>query len=250
NLLLALFEKVTDVNFDARTVRPPSGNSFMQHCSKFVHLEFDCMFNVDLLHHIAKKSANTLESLRILLYPYQMIRSLVVDDMDKPVVYPRLKKLDFTSSSIHMLESIIKIDKSVSLFPVLRYLKWESEYAFEDDALFRGNSDTLEYLDIRLGPDLMDVLERHRVFSTSRHPRLCYIKICKGFDTTRSNSDYELCLRHFVNSLSPATRFLSISYSWPYRDVSDAIFANANSKHIQVLCLDTIVLTFLETLNL
>ncbi|KAJ1884653.1 hypothetical protein LPJ81_007049, partial [Coemansia sp. IMI 209127] len=74
--------------------------------------------------------------------------SFILDDGDKPIVYPRLETLKFSSRFNTEPDEKYRVDESVAPFPALRRLTWSSNYGFEDDTLFRGNSDTLEYLNI------------------------------------------------------------------------------------------------------
>ncbi|KAJ2549028.1 hypothetical protein EV175_004601, partial [Coemansia sp. RSA 1933] len=59
----------------------------------------------------------------------------------------------------------------------LRQLTWSATYIFTDDTLFRGNSDSLEYLDIRLDITLLNVLQKYQVFSSGRYSQLSHIAV-------------------------------------------------------------------------
>ncbi|KAJ2547312.1 hypothetical protein EV175_005269 [Coemansia sp. RSA 1933] len=103
-----------------------------------------------------------------------------------------------------------KIGSSAAIFPALRYLKWHSPYMFEDDLLFRGNSDTLEYLDIAFSNKLADVLERHSVFSVGRYSRLSHIRVEKRRNNSHETLSIDTYLKHVDGLISPATQLLSM----------------------------------------
>ncbi|KAJ2562345.1 hypothetical protein IW140_006439 [Coemansia sp. RSA 1813] len=249
-LLLILLTYMTSRGFRPRPIRQTSEYSFMQNCSKLTQLEFSCIINGGLLHYIAKESAQTLESLRVLYYSLPIIKPLVVDDKGQPIVYPRMKKLDFDIHSDTWREKKITIDKSVKLFPALRCLVWRARYIFDDDVLFRGNSNTLEYLDIEFGTDLLDAWQKHKVFASGNYSQLCSIKLRKDYSNFHTRSDNALFVKSAVGLISPSTQFFSLSEPCTYEEISDAICTRPCWENIQDLRLQEARLHLLDMLSL
>ncbi|KAJ2552954.1 hypothetical protein EV175_003117 [Coemansia sp. RSA 1933] len=157
------------------------------------------------------KSAAMLESLIIRNYDMQDLRSFFFDETDRAIIYPRLRKLGFYNDDRFRGEEKFRVNKEISVFPVLRSLKWQSEYIFDDDTLFRGNSDTLKKLDIELGKDLVQVLQRYSVFSNGRYSQLCHVSTQDaGINSTMRISANEH-VRLGVSLIVPETKFFSFS---------------------------------------
>ncbi|KAI8320105.1 hypothetical protein GQ54DRAFT_312938 [Martensiomyces pterosporus] len=53
-------------------------------------------------------------------------------------------------------------------------------YPFSNDVLFRDNSATLEYLALGITPNLLRVIETHRLFKPNSHPQLRYVNFAVG----------------------------------------------------------------------
>ncbi|KAJ2073759.1 hypothetical protein GGH13_001787, partial [Coemansia sp. S155-1] len=95
---------------------------------------------------LVRKSASTLQYLDIDISNANMI---LYGTDGEAVVYPNLQHLQLRWCAKHDTDPMVVTAETV-LFPVLRTLQLGSQYPFNNDVLFRGNTATLEYLQITL----------------------------------------------------------------------------------------------------
>ncbi|KAJ2425825.1 hypothetical protein GGF41_002277 [Coemansia sp. RSA 2531] len=123
-------------------------------------LHLNCYNSPTLSHNLVHKCASSLQDLNILNYN---AKSLIYDKNGKAVIYPKLQYLDLTlnysNSSKRMLAP------NIVPFPVLKCLKMNEFYLFGDDMMFRGNSATLENLELCLYAEDVAVLSTSPVFN-------------------------------------------------------------------------------------
>ncbi|KAJ2346225.1 hypothetical protein GGH92_003702 [Coemansia sp. RSA 2673] len=97
------------------------------------------------------------------------------------LVYPRLLTLKLLG--IHRIrEKEYPAFPGAVPFPNLRHLYMEICYPFSDDTLFRGNSATLEYLNMELDHHSCPVLYEFNVFSPGSHPKLWCVDVTLSED--------------------------------------------------------------------
>ncbi|KAJ2241803.1 hypothetical protein GGI13_007194, partial [Coemansia sp. RSA 455] len=61
-------------------------------------------------------------------------------------------------------------------FPKLRILKLNN-YQFGDEVVFRGNADTLEYLDLVVESEAIEMFKERGLFTPTSHPKLKYVQL-------------------------------------------------------------------------
>ncbi|KAJ2092511.1 hypothetical protein IW138_000949 [Coemansia sp. RSA 986] len=196
------------------------------------------------------KSAPTLESLVFDDQTLKNMESLVFDDMRKPVVYPKLQKLELYSLNNATFDVKLQVDKSVVLFPALRFLRWHTLYIFEDDALFRGNEDTLEYLDIQIDLDFVHALRRHEVFSNGRHSRLYYVAVGVLSNSNKVTLSRDVFMMFAVDLIAPNTKYLFLGGYYLFNDNIRVVSASPYFGNLQILNLANAQFTLHELLEL
>ncbi|KAJ1799462.1 hypothetical protein LPJ59_001814 [Coemansia sp. RSA 2399] len=189
-----------------------------------------CIFTSknELFPHLIEKSAPILESLEFKDEALLNVKALIFDDKGQPMVYPRLRRLDVSTGNTLMPGDRLCVDKRIAPFPNLRYLRWHSIYAFEDDTLFRGNSGTLECMDILVDTNLADTLQRRKVFADCKYSQLCNVSV--GIIDANDTIPLELdtFIRLSVNFVVPATK----SFTLDFVDLSDIAGLVAESQHL------------------
>ncbi|KAJ2855560.1 hypothetical protein GGI22_004095 [Coemansia erecta] len=208
--LSTVFGRVTSFNIRTSTVNLSSDLSFVQNGTGLTSLEIAYDYEDSLFSNMIAKSASTLESLNYDNTYLHNVRSLVFDDEHKPIVYPRLRRLTVYNYEGYVDGNLLCVSKSVVPFPVLRRLKWHSMYIFEDDALFRGNDSTLEYLYIEVDSGLAEILRRHEVFSLGKYSQLCYVSVYHSSADHGVQTNSDELVRFASSFLVPATKSLSI----------------------------------------
>ncbi|KAJ2743492.1 hypothetical protein GGI20_003715 [Coemansia sp. BCRC 34301] len=152
--------------------------------SNLVHIKYACNSAPDQFLHLARLNALTLLSLTIDTdvgrghnkYGFDFCGLLQGEDSSY-TTYPHLIKLKVCAPLDKSItsRSVLAVDSTVVPFPSLRSLCFKIEYPFDDDTLFRGNAATLERLVIDLDIQAVKILCRHRVFSPTSHPKLCFV---------------------------------------------------------------------------
>ncbi|KAJ2065221.1 hypothetical protein GGI17_000477 [Coemansia sp. S146] len=191
--------------------------------------------NSEAFMALARRSAPTLQSLAIKSLMFVDILGLVRDPNGGSYVQyacmHMLKLKHFTDLAI----SRDTVFAGALPFPGLRRLDIQCDYPFGDDALFRGNTKTLEYLHPKLDDLLVLVLQRHRVFTPVSHQKLRRMKVQheeerkpRAFNTT---SDY---LRFVLNIPRSASVYSFYSVSGVPEQQS-GLFLFDEYRHIRVL---------------
>ncbi|KAJ2024149.1 hypothetical protein IWW57_003851 [Coemansia sp. S610] len=126
---------------------------------------------------LIRHCAPTLESLTLSARCFDdRLASLIRCDNGTHTTYPRLLTLSISSYSNADSSSEPTFENAVP-FPSLQHLHINKYYSFGDDVLFRGNSATLRSLHLVLNPFAVDLLTRHKVFTSTSHPNLQIVKI-------------------------------------------------------------------------
>ncbi|KAJ2523699.1 hypothetical protein GGI11_001328 [Coemansia sp. RSA 2049] len=138
-------------------------------------------------------------------------RSLFMDNENKLIVYPRLKKFHFIYGCEPDDTKKLRVDQAIAPFPVLKHLIWEGFYVFEDDTIFRGNSNTLEYLNIGIDASLFEILKKHRVFGPGKYLNLQHVSLWKlhyNEGVAFAHGEFE---RFAVSIIGPVTKYFGIT---------------------------------------
>ncbi|KAJ2090561.1 Glycoside hydrolase 2 (Mannanase, beta-galactosidase) [Coemansia sp. RSA 986] len=216
--LVAVFNKAKSFEVNLRVINLTSDHLVVQNGTGLTNLKCAFTGKCEIFSYIVDKSAATLESLFVKDFYFENVRSLIFNDMDTLIVYPQLQKFTFYGGGSSIAFEKICVDESLAPFPVLRYLHWSSSYIFEDDTLFRGNSDTLEDLDISTDVNLADVQQRYKIFSAGKYLRLRRVLLNDAHYYSSTVLSPELFIRFAATLITPATRCA------PYKiDDGDAI---------------------------
>ncbi|KAJ2864667.1 hypothetical protein GGH94_002757 [Coemansia aciculifera] len=76
-------------------------------------------------------------------------------------------------------------------------------YPFGDDVLFRGNPNTLEYMNLMLSPKLVEVFKQYNVFTPTSHPNLRYVRIVQPYYVAPDDVDILVVNKDFVLGIGP-----------------------------------------------
>ncbi|KAJ2066515.1 hypothetical protein GGI03_001244 [Coemansia sp. RSA 2337] len=183
-----------------------------------VHLDYNIRDDCEEALQLARQNAPTLQSLVIYFSSVTDISSLIQDSDGSYAEYPFLRTLELRNDTglgmSYDLESTLprRSKRDISRLPVfagaipfpgLRRLCIRMDYPFGDDMLFRGNSATLEYLDLQLFPALIDRVKHHKVFTPVSHPRLWCVKIHQMDDFKLPNFETAEEYVRFALSVGP-----------------------------------------------
>ncbi|KAJ1940025.1 hypothetical protein GGF37_004153, partial [Kickxella alabastrina] len=98
-----------------------------------------------------------------------MATALLRNVQEALIVYQCLEFFEFICRSYTDVSIISRLSAAAAAtqptdttvyFPALKYYKFSGPYPFVDDALFRGNSRTLERLDINITSEFIDIADK------------------------------------------------------------------------------------------
>ncbi|KAJ1912078.1 hypothetical protein LPJ71_002788 [Coemansia sp. S17] len=213
--------------------------STVDHIPQLSSLNLRCKRMFDLSTSLVHKSSSSLQFLRFGLYDP---RELVYDIHGNSIVYPKMKRLVIFKTPLGYFKEPAKAPDTVP-FPVLESLKLLIRYPFADDVLFRGNSTTLEELDIILNT----VLHDNQVFKSK--DRILHTLTLGGVNYNGGISLLsETVLNDFLGDLIEPVRKLVISDPLLIKPLIDA--ATHGFNNLQVLNLVQEQLPFYDILRL
>ncbi|KAJ2046600.1 hypothetical protein GGI08_006491, partial [Coemansia sp. S2] len=133
----------------------------------------------DVRTSLLHKCSNTLLDLNIATNDPRL---LICDVNGNAVVYPNLRILVANSYTISFaidVSAVITTPKSIVPFPRLKRLALCMSYPYSDNVLFRGNSDTLQYLGMHIDGNTVTRLSEYGVFE-NRHKSLRSVEIIEA----------------------------------------------------------------------
>ncbi|KAJ2056267.1 hypothetical protein GGI17_006285 [Coemansia sp. S146] len=141
--------------------------------------------------------------------------------------------------------------KDIVLFPRLLRLTVSYRYPFGDDLPFRGNSGTLEYLELRLLPETVSILKKYRVFTPTSHPNLKCVKLNMPLrrvpDIFATATEY----MQFVLSIGPGASVREITESTEYPEEHTlALSMLKDHGCIQILSFPYTIMSLWEAISL
>ncbi|KAJ2801442.1 hypothetical protein H4S07_004938, partial [Coemansia furcata] len=165
------------------------------------------------------------------------------------VTYPRLTSLKLWGSSEPTVSQRPTIGGVVP-FPSLQCLCLKLDHPFGDDTLFRGNSSTLECLEVGLDSMTVNMLRSYKVFTPTSHPKLQCVKIGHyGELVPDPFSTVAECTR-FVLSIAPGAAVREMHGAPTNASILPAFSANGPHTCIQVLSLPRTSLTLWDAITL
>ncbi|KAI9502705.1 hypothetical protein BX070DRAFT_226652 [Coemansia spiralis] len=246
-MVLANFEKI-DLN--TTSIQVAKSYSHWPNSLCITNLRYNCKQNIELFRQIVKLGASSLISLAVYNCPRQYAVYLVQDNSGYPIIYPKLEKLDL---SVHMAaskEDTCKTDSQIIPFPTLKHLKLSPAYAFADDTLFRGNSDTLEYLHIAVDFDFIKLLRDYNVFGDGKYQKLRCVVSEKLHRAYYRQLDSDEFFRFAFGLLSPATHTISLKDYGNFQPSINTISTCPYLDNLQALDIKYTVLGLSEMRNL
>ncbi|KAJ2057755.1 hypothetical protein GGI17_005451 [Coemansia sp. S146] len=216
------------------------------------HIDYALDSNRELCFQLARQCAPTLQYLRLWsninkYEEYLDLSRLIRGDDGICVEYSRLQKL-ILDNDLTMLQRPVL--GTFVAFPALRHLSIANEYPFGDDTLFRGNSETLEYLRMHIHTSTFIILRECGVFTHSSHLKLRYVVTpgTPGFsaDPAATNAAY----MRFVLSIGSNVAARVINGQSYDRNIPYLLQLLGEHKSMQILTLHGLRFSLLDTISL
>ncbi|KAJ2023726.1 hypothetical protein GGI06_001297 [Coemansia sp. S85] len=208
-------------------------------------LELDCLLSSKAHTALVVKASPVLQYLSIGI---RNASALLQDDDGRDVTYLNLQYLQ-----MHFCDrSYPEVDQTINdfvAFPVLKHLTLASVYPFADDVLFRGNSATLEYLNIPMNWGVISMLHKKGVFECDRKALKAAI-VREADDHEDISRVSDTTMSKFLHCFACHAQYLSLPPSLlNYISITESRHKNS-FKNVQVLNMVSRVLSFYEILCL
>ncbi|KAJ2751356.1 hypothetical protein GGI19_004531, partial [Coemansia pectinata] len=141
-----------------------------------VHIKYTAGSDEKSVIKLARQNSTTLESFAIDAAGSVNITGVIWEGNDDFVTYPHLHTLKLSGNPGYC-ETLDSVPADVVPFPNLRCLKIDCENTFGDDVIFRGNTATLESLELYLSSLTVSVLRQYDVFTPTSPPKLRYVRL-------------------------------------------------------------------------
>ncbi|KAJ2701424.1 hypothetical protein FB645_004661 [Coemansia sp. IMI 203386] len=201
-----------------------------EHINGLTSLEYTSDRNYAEIRDIITNNQKTLKLLKLNCHVTDLNLFFSNDEGRGPEVqFPSLLELEingryvYESSKIHMTAAVP--------FPNLRRLAIKGEYSFIDDAVFRGNEQTLAELYIIMDAETLELLNEHDVFARGRFKALEKVTVSSNFqDCFESGLPTELynVISELLISLASQTSSLTYveEFDTHFEDFIDAFKAS------------------------
>ncbi|KAJ2457268.1 hypothetical protein GGF42_002783 [Coemansia sp. RSA 2424] len=216
-----------------------------------VHIECGIVGPSQATISLIQRNAQSLQRLRIWFRRDADIVGLIGDaNSGSYLEYPCLRKLELSSDD-KITPSMSSVFSGAVPFPGLQHLSISCGYPFADDVLFRGNSATLESLEVTPHPATVAMLTSCNLFTPTSHPNLQRVDIgALPFLAPGHFPDIGTYLR-FVLRIAPGASVRVIpNLPSNNSDLSSALSMFGDHLHIQVLSMPGTLLSLWDIISL
>ncbi|KAJ2100185.1 hypothetical protein GGI09_002405 [Coemansia sp. S100] len=195
---------------------------------------------------LVRHNAPTLQSLLLVSDCVADLAGLIQSPDGSYVTYPHLRSLelrdDYTPERIAV--------KGVVPFPRLQRICLYSCYPFGDDVLFRGNSSTLEHLELFMSDLLVSVIFDHDVFTPTSHPNLRRVVTKYPPEEYPSQFDTPVDALQFMLSIGSGAPVREVEGDHLSSELVPALLSTLNYASIRALTLPFPLLELLDIVAL
>ncbi|KAJ2432156.1 hypothetical protein GGF41_000174 [Coemansia sp. RSA 2531] len=198
---------------------------------------------------LVRHNAPTLQTLLLASDCVADLASLIQSPDGSYVTYPHLRYLYLRDDSDDYTPERIAV-KGVVPFPCLQRICLRSSYPFGDDVLFRGNSSTLERLELFMSDLLVSIIFDHNVFTPTSHPNLRRVVTKYQIEEYPSQLDTPADTLRFMLSICPGAPVREVVGDHSSSELVPALISTLNYASIRVLTLPFLRLELLDIVAL
>ncbi|KAJ1923007.1 hypothetical protein LPJ71_001003 [Coemansia sp. S17] len=195
---------------------------------------------------LVRQNASTLQHLCLLSDFPADLAGLIQSPDGSYVTYPHLRDLELRDDSDDYTPDRVAV-KGVVPFPCLRHICLHSCYPFGDDVLFRGNSSTLERLELFMSDLLVSIIIDHNIFTPTSHPNLRRVVTKYAPEEYPSQLDTPADTLRFMLSIGSGAPVREVEGDHSSSELVPALLSTINYASIRVL---TLPFLRLELLNI
>ncbi|KAJ2826580.1 hypothetical protein FBU31_003407 [Coemansia sp. 'formosensis'] len=189
---------------------------------------------------LARKNAPTLQYLVITSEYPANLAGLIQNPDGSYVTFPCMYVLKFRDGSEDRVPERVTFWGAVP-FPRLRHIESDSSYPFGDDVLFRGNSGTLEHLELLISDLLVSIIIEYNVFTPTGHPNLRRVLTKYPVDEMPIFFDTTADALQFMLSIGSGAPRRELEGDHSSSDLAPAFLSTLNHASIQVLTLSNFI---------
>ncbi|KAJ1962278.1 hypothetical protein GGI12_002738 [Dipsacomyces acuminosporus] len=198
---------------------------------------------VEIMHH----SAPSLKHVNLITWNSADFANLATGSDGSTIIYPRLKKLMLAGfdSDLGTLAS-----PAGTPFPALTHLEYKGEYIFDNDALFRGNAGTLEYLRLEISSNLAKALIAYNILVPDNYPALRCV-ILSEYPFFEMDEELARCVARFPFEFGAQVQKIRtvFHYGLPSRIITNAIRSLTEPQFIRELDISRFELELCEVIE-
>ncbi|KAJ2073168.1 hypothetical protein GGH13_002185 [Coemansia sp. S155-1] len=194
---------------------------------------------------LVRHNAPTLQSLLLVSDCVADLAGLIQSPDGSYVTYPHLCSLELRDDSDDYTPERVAV-KGVVPFPLLQRICLRSSYPFGDDVLFRGNSSTLERLELFMSDLLVSIIFDHNVFTPTSHPNLRRVVTKYPPEEYPSQCDTPADTLRFMLSIGPGAPVREVEGDHSSSELVPALISTLNYASIRVLTLPFLRLELLD----
>ncbi|KAJ2840722.1 hypothetical protein FBU31_000182 [Coemansia sp. 'formosensis'] len=198
---------------------------------------------------LIRRSAQTLQFLDIDVRNIDVSGCLSDPDGGGYLEFPSMHTLKICTSNIEPSKKAVF--KNFVPFPRLQRLSTTSDYPFGDDVLFRGNANTLEFLELELTHETVSMLREYRVFSPTSPPNLKCVNLRSPAPHIPSAFTTGIECMQFILNIAPGAPVRVVPGLSKHReDLTPALSMLRDHACIHILSLPFTSLTLIEAIAL
>ncbi|KAJ1944011.1 hypothetical protein GGF37_002394, partial [Kickxella alabastrina] len=187
-----------------------------------------------------QRNAGSLKTLSLTPMDMETATALLRNAHGGPVVYQCLESFEIITSyrmAVPVMSRFSAAAQTIDTtvyFPALKSCKICGHYLFVDDALFRGNSSTLERLDICITTNFIDIADKFCIFIASRFTNLQSICLALVNSSLVSSVEKDTALKS-IQELSVLNRLRVIEIPTVSLEFEDVITVMRHVPYLQKL---------------
>ncbi|KAJ2074811.1 hypothetical protein GGH13_001055 [Coemansia sp. S155-1] len=198
---------------------------------------------------LVRHNAPTLQALQLASDCVADLAGLIQSPDGSYVTYPHLRDLELLDDSDDYTPERVAV-KGVVPFPCLQRICLLSCYPFGDDVLFRGNSSTLEHLELFMSDLLVSIIIDHNIFTPTSHPNLRCVVTKYPPEEYPSQCDTPADTLRFMLSIGPGAPVREVVGDHSSSELVPALLSTLNYASIRVLTLPFLRLELLDIVAL
>ncbi|KAJ2599303.1 hypothetical protein GGF39_002283 [Coemansia sp. RSA 1721] len=205
--------------------------------NSLTHLAFGGDIEDERIMQLVQSNAQSLQILEMMHIMNGNIAELLQSEEGDDQIFPQLRKLHLRKTPMGQVLRRVETTEAV-VFPSLKWLSIDMPYPLADDTFLRGNAGTLEYLEMQIDTESIDMLRNFNVFQKNRFANLKHLKLRSAITGDDENNNMVLgniSLQMFLQGISETPRRLCIDGFSVFEELMESISRLPSMNNLRVL---------------